>query len=181
MALGQRLLEPLGARWRHSLAVGERAREISQTLPASSDRETLVAAALLHDIGYAPALVRTGFHAIDGGRYMREQGHERLACLVAHHSGARQEAALRGLSEELATFPREESTLAEALTYCDATTGLNGQRLTLPERVADIEHRYGADHLVTRAVHAAQSDLEAAVARTERRLAAAGLLDAATR
>ena len=29
----------------------------------------------------------TGFHPLDGGRFVRGNGHERLACLVAQHSG----------------------------------------------------------------------------------------------
>jgi hypothetical protein len=42
-------------------------------------------------------------------RFLRAQGQERLACLVAHHSGARLEAEERGLVEELAAFPVEDA------------------------------------------------------------------------
>jgi hypothetical protein len=38
------------------------------------DRPALLAAAYVHDIGYAPELVRTGLHALDGGLWLREQG-----------------------------------------------------------------------------------------------------------
>jgi HD superfamily phosphodiesterase len=61
----------------------------------------LIAAAYLHDIGYAPTLARTGFHPLDGAVHLRELGEERLAGLVAHHSGAETEARLRGLAGQL--------------------------------------------------------------------------------
>jgi hypothetical protein len=43
--------------------VVRQAQEVSAILPAE-EREVLVAAAHLHDLGYAPALVETGFHAL---------------------------------------------------------------------------------------------------------------------
>ncbi len=41
--------------WRHPLALSD---------------EALVAAAWLHDIGYAPEVTDTGFHPLDGARYL---------------------------------------------------------------------------------------------------------------
>ena len=83
----------------------------------------LVAAAYLHDVGYAPELVVTGFHPLDGARHLEALGHERLAGLVAHHTGARHEARLRGFERELAEFEDERSTISAVLAYCDLTTG----------------------------------------------------------
>jgi HD superfamily phosphodiesterase len=83
----RRLLEPLGARWRHAVGVAERARAVGEA-PERDEAELLVAAAYLHDIGYAPELADTGFHAVDGARFVRSAGYERLAGLVAYHSGA---------------------------------------------------------------------------------------------
>jgi hypothetical protein len=37
-------------------------------------REVLVAAAWVHDIGYAPELLATGFHPLDGARYLTGLG-----------------------------------------------------------------------------------------------------------
>jgi hypothetical protein len=68
-AVAERLLSPLGDRWKHVRAVGECAREVSAVLD-EEDRPYLVAAAYLHDIGYAPKLQRTGLHQLDGARYM---------------------------------------------------------------------------------------------------------------
>jgi putative nucleotidyltransferase with HDIG domain len=98
-ALAQRHLDTpaLADRWRHVQAVARRAAELALTVDLA-DRGLVVAAAWLHDLGYAPALVSTGMHAVDGATYLMRRGYTlRLASLVAHHSGARFEAAERGL------------------------------------------------------------------------------------
>ena len=51
----------------------ERARGLAPVLGADAD--LLEAAAWLHDIGYAPSLVATGFHPLDGARYLRDTQH----------------------------------------------------------------------------------------------------------
>src|SRR2546423_1045781 len=116
------LLSPLGSRWLHVQGVLACACQLSAILP-EGDRQYLIAAAYLHDIGHAPSLQKTGFHPLDGAIYLRSLGYDRLASLVAHHSEARFEAHLRGLAAELAAFSRERSAVADALTYCDLTTG----------------------------------------------------------
>ena len=168
------MLVPLGDCWTHSRAVGERARSIGEAF-APADRDHLIAAAYLHDIGYAPQLRETGFHALDGARHLRSLGHERLARLVAHHSEARFEARLRGLDRELREFPREPSAVADALTWCDMTVGSAGEPMTLHERTLDIAVRYGDDHAATRALPWSMSYLSLALARTDRRLRLRGL------
>ena len=74
-----RLLDVDSDRWRHVVGVGERAESIAHTLPAE-DRELLISAAWLHDIGYAPALHDTGLHSLDGARYLTV--HRRVAAAV---------------------------------------------------------------------------------------------------
>ncbi len=120
------LLRPLGRRWRHAQAVAETARELASGL-TPEDADVLVAAAYLHDIGYAPELAVTGFHPLDGARHLRSLGHERLAGFVAHHTRADHEARLRGLESALAEFDDEDSIVSAALAYCDLTTGPIGQ------------------------------------------------------
>src|SRR3954470_6327027 len=132
-----RLLSPLGDRWSHTLGVVHRARALASTAP-TDDRPTFIAAAYLHDIGYAPELEDTGFHPLDGARWLRACGHERLACLVAHHSGARFEAEARGLGDALDVFPEERSVVADLLTYCDLTTDADGRAITFSARLAAI-------------------------------------------
>jgi HD superfamily phosphodiesterase len=165
----QRALRPLGARWLHTQAVAQRANEIADVV-AIEDRPTLVAAAYLHDIGYAPELANTGFHPLDGAVWLRAQGRERLANLVAHHSGARFEAAVRGHADQLAEFFEEQSAVADALTYCDLTSGPTGERISVARRLEDIESRYGSRSVVVLAITAAAATLGVAVARTEARL-----------
>src|SRR5437879_545405 len=131
------LLSPLGNRWLHVQGVVERARQVGEAFD-ENDRCCLIAAAYLHDIGYAPELKETGFHPLDGARYLRSLGYERLASLVAHHSEARFEARLRGLEDALNAFPRECSAVADALTYCDQTIGPTGNTVSLQERVVEV-------------------------------------------
>ncbi len=162
----RRLLSPLGRRWRHAEAVASQARDLATGL-APEDREVLVAAAYLHDIGYAPEVAVTGFHPLDGARHLRSLGHHRLAGLVAHHTGARHEARPRGLQEELAEFEDEASLVAVALAYCDLTTGPDGERMTPEQRLVDVAARYGDDSPVTRGLRTGWSELMDAVSQVE--------------
>lgn len=66
------LAEALPRRWRHVQAVAARVERLSG-LPGVSG-EVLVAAAWLHDIGYALRLAATGFHPLDGAKFLRTEG-----------------------------------------------------------------------------------------------------------
>ena len=92
------LQQPLRRRWAHVQGVAARARSPASVLGAHAD--LLDSAAWLHDIGYAPGLAATGFHPLDGARYLRDTQHagQRLCRLVAHHSCAIIEAGERGLA-----------------------------------------------------------------------------------
>ena len=173
-ATAERLIaHTMPRRWKHVRAVGRKAERIA---PAFSvpDAATLAAAAWLHDIGYAPELVDTGFHPLDGARWLRSRGADRrVAALVANHSCALIEAAERGLDRALADeFPVEHSAIADALIYCDLTTGPDGRSLTVEDRLSEIRARYGAGSVVTRFAERAEKDLVSAVRRTQQRLAA---------
>jgi hypothetical protein len=163
------LLTGLGDRWSHVQAVAAQARQVSAAL-APEDRPYLIAAAWLHDIGYAPSLNRLGFHPVDGARYLRQQGQERLASLVAYHSGAQFEAEERGLVDALAEFEPEDGPILDALIYADMTTGPAGERMPFEERIAEILDRYPSDDPVNRAVIRSRPVLHEAIARTIRRL-----------
>jgi hypothetical protein len=171
--LARRLLEnPLPRRWAHTQGVAGRADSLVPVLGEEAD--LLAAAAWLHDIGYSPDLADTGFHPLDGARYLRDvQGvDERLCRLVAHHSCAVYEASERGLHEALiAEFAPERPELVEALTYCDMTTGPDGRHLDVADRLAEIHSRYGPEHLVSRSISAATPYITSAVRATEQALA----------
>jgi HD domain len=169
----QQLAKALPRRWVHVQAVGVKAERISRVLNPVDGRD-LVVAAWLHDIGYAPALVDTGLHALDGGRWLLRNGWPtRIASLVAHHSCALFEADERGLGEQLrGEFELEESPTADALWFADMTTGPNGEDLDVLDRLAEIRRRYGPDDPVSRFWLRAKPTLVQAVRRTEALLAA---------
>jgi HD superfamily phosphodiesterase len=140
-------------------------------LPAE-DRELLISAAWLHDIGYAPALHDTGLHSLDGARYLRAVGAPpRLCRLVAHHTASIVEAESRGLAAVLEEeFPVEHSDVADALTYVDMTTGPQGQAMTVRERLREILERYPRDHVVHQSILRASPAIVTTVTRVERSL-----------
>ncbi|MGH8907184.1 MAG: HD domain-containing protein [Egibacteraceae bacterium] len=160
------LLKPIGQRWMHVQGVGEQAKTVARVLPAD-ERGVLISAAYLHDIGYAPALHRTGCHQLDGAFYLKSLGHARIAELVAHHSSARFEVELRGLNAALADFHDERSMVSDALTYCDMTTGPGGEPMSAKQRFSDIAVRYDTGHVVLAALKQARPDIEQAVKRFE--------------
>ncbi|WP_064745586.1 HD domain-containing protein [Pseudonocardia acaciae] len=158
-ALAERLpAEPLPRRWAHTQGVAAAAGRLAPIL--GEDAELIEAAAWLHDIGYSPVVADTGFHPLDGARYLRDvESADALPCgLVAYHTGAVYEAQERGLESSLGDeFTLPARSLAVALTYCDVTTGPDGNSVTVQERIDDILERYGPDHPVGRALRKAQS------------------------
>jgi hypothetical protein len=59
------------------------------------------------------------------------------------------------------------------------TTGPQGQRMTVEQRLTEIRHRYGPDHLVSRALARSAPELTVAVVRVTRKLATCSLSAAA--
>ena len=155
--LAQALLqEPLPRRWAHVQGVAAQARSLAPALGADAD--LMEAATWLHDIGYAPDLIMTGLHSLDGARYLRDTQHaDAMLCrLVAHHSCAPIEAEERGLADILKLeFEPAPDALASALTYCDMTTSPDGEHVSADRRLAEIHDRYGPGHLVSRSIQRA--------------------------
>ncbi|MGW4487257.1 HD domain-containing protein [Amycolatopsis sp. NPDC004368] len=175
-SLAQRhLARELPRRWQHVRGVAACGRQIARRLLTADEEELLVASALLHDIGYAPGLVVSGYHPLDGARFLvAVSAPPRLVNLVARHSAAEFVAEQRGLAADLARFPDEHSTLRDALWFCDMRTTQDGHPTTFGERIASIRARHGPDSHLVRALDAggltARHD---AVRRTELRLGAA--------
>lgn len=168
------LSESLPRRWSHSLGVAERACSLRPIL--GEDAELMEASAVLHDIGYSPQIASTGFHPLDGARFLRDQEamDERVVRLVAHHSCALLEAEERGLREDLETeFELERPELVDALIFCDMTTTPDGGPTTSRDRLAEIVERYGPETIVGRFIQRAAPEIHTAVERIENRLAAA--------
>jgi len=76
---------------------------------------------------------------------------------------------MRGLGARLEELPCPPLALLDALTYCDMTSGPDGQRVTLEQRLAEVTRRYGPGHLVTESIHAAADYLQDAVNRSQER------------
>ena len=97
------LKDSLPRRWAYVQGVAAQARNLAPAL--GTDAELLEAPAWLHDIGYAPRLVSTGLHSLDGARHPRDTQHAdvMLCRLVARHSCAIIEAGERAFADVLAS------------------------------------------------------------------------------
>ena len=170
--LARLLLVDLPDRWAHTQGVAN-AAEIAALGLTWEDAQAVVAAAWLHDIGYAARCRRTGFHSIDGARELLDRGYDpRVAALVAHHTMARHEALARGMSDELDTYPLDTGPVADTLTWADMTTDPTGGPTSAEDRLAEILGRYPSADPVHVAIRTAREDILAAVRRTEERIAA---------
>jgi len=162
------LANDLPMRWRHSQVVAATAAEHASRL--GLDVSPIVPAAWLHDVGYAPALADTGFHPVDGARLLQREGWSaEVVNLVAHHSCSRVEAGVRGLTRVLAEFEDVPGPHRDVLWASDATTGPDGSRLDVRDRVSEVVERYGRDSLVGRCMLTIAPELQAAVERVTSR------------
>lgn len=130
-------------RLEHVDQVWQRGQQLSLWVP-DIPANMFSLACLLHDVGRAVDPGDTVPHALAGARFLESIGMPRaIVLLVAHHTGARFEAAMRGFSSQLARYRYPSSPAIIALTYIDATTGPRGERLTPDERLEEIVLRYG--------------------------------------
>lgn len=156
----------LPRRWAHVQSVAGQAAGLAPFL--DEDQELIHAAAWLHDVGYAPSLAATGFHPLDGARYLTTADvPDRLVGLVAFHSSAAAEADALGLGDQLAEFTDEHTLTRDLLWYVDMTTGPDGQCMDFAGRMEDVRARYAPDHYVIRALDAGMAERQAAIARVE--------------
>ncbi len=166
-----------GDRWLHVRSVAELAAQLRDRDLGLSD--AVVAAAWLHDVGYAAELIDTGFHPIDGARWLRRQGvPDGIVALVAYHSGAAFEAEERGLLPELAEFLEPDPEQLAMLTLVDLTVGPTGERVSVEARLDEILARYPAESPVHRAVRRSRASLIESAERAAERL---GLANVGTR
>lgn len=166
-----RILEQNPKRLQHIVGVAARAQALAITVVPSAV-DTLVAAAWLHDIGYAPALRRTDFHPLDGALFLRREGWPKAVCdLVAHHSGSRFVARILDLDAQLSEFEFIEDPLSDTLTAADNTAGPDGSMVGLTERLHEKSLRHAADSPGARANPERDDYIRAAAARVTQRLA----------
>ena len=167
-------LVSLSRRWAHVQGVASRAAEVTSSLGCPSAEE-IVAAAWLHDVGYADSVAVSGFHPVDGALFARRKGFpELVVSLIAFHTGAEEEAAQRGLSASLVEFAAPAADALDVVTFCDLTTSVDGALTDAHARIAEILDRYVPGDPVHRAVSASAPRLLASVDRVESRLAGVG-------
>ena len=69
-------------------------------------------------------------------------------------------------------FPPEQSSVADALTFADMTTGPSGEPISVTERLTEILVRYPPGHVVHHAIQEAQPQILATVQRVDTLLTA---------
>jgi len=148
----------------HSAATAARAAVLCEALDVDPHTaETVKAAAWLHNIGRAPRLRDIGFPPLDGARYLnRHRWSYEVCCLVAHHAGARFEAAERGLADRMWPFVFPDGPALDLLNYADLTS----------QGTASGTRCVGGPSPARGAAHGARAaDLEMVIARVEADLA----------
>lgn len=164
-------LTVLPRRLAHTCGVATATVDLTHLITDPIERDAVLAAAWVHDIGYSPALVATGLHPVDGATYLRRHGFpELVVSLVAHHTGAAVEAAHRGLSGELEVSAVPPAPLLDILTVADLSTTPDGDPTSCDHRIAEILTRYPPGHLVHTAVTESAPALRAADRRVRARL-----------
>ena len=171
--IATQLLDDVGTRLPHSHRVAQQASKVSDFL---DDRWSLaiIDAAWLHDIGHSPAVSSSGFHPLDGARWLRAEGFSEETCsLVAWHTGAIHEARERGLEDELrAEFATPSPSALDALTWADLTSSPSGDLVSPEARLNEIADRYEPGSAVQLAIAAGLGDLLESVERIEQLLGA---------
>jgi hypothetical protein len=112
--------------------------------------ENVVAAAWLHDIGYAPAIARTGFHPLDGALFLARE----VVLLVAHHSQAAVLAPYYGVQHLMALLDHAHGHADDVLTFSDLRAGADGLGADPRDRVEDMRRRHANQAFVPDEVRA---------------------------
>lgn len=122
----------------HSSRAARRAASVAHRIPSSRTSD-IVAAAWLHDIGYATRLRRTGFHPLDGALFLMAQDWpERIVRLVAHHSLASLEAPFYGVGHHLGVIEAVTGVDADVLVSADMVSGPGDPPPTMDARLEDM-------------------------------------------
>ena len=109
----------------HMGGVAQRAADIALGVTGSADfAEEMFVAGLLHNVGYAFADAKT--HGVAGGKVLERCGFKYSTAIARHGSGV-------------------SLSLAEAIiNLADMTTSKTGVQVSMEDRLAEIENRFGA-------------------------------------
>ena len=104
-------------RLNHSAAVAAEIDRVAY-LVEPEWRSAVKDAAWLHDVGYSPELALTGFHPLDGARWLRDHDWPTETCrLVAWHTEPLQEARLHGLARGTGRGVRPAAAVSRSRPY----------------------------------------------------------------
>jgi putative nucleotidyltransferase with HDIG domain len=121
----------------HSRTAARIAEQVTDVL-GIEDPELVVAATWLHDVGYAPTVVRTGFHPLDGALHLADEGWpDETVLLVAHHSYASVLAPYFGVEEHLSLLDHAPFDAEDVLVYADLLSGPTGMGASPEDRIKD--------------------------------------------
>jgi hypothetical protein len=167
-SLATRVLHGLDGRLAHSATVAAQIQRVAGLVELKW-RSPLWDAAWLHDVGYHPDLALTGFHPLDGARWLRDHDWPDETCrVVAWHTQSLEEARLHGLATELAAeFDCPPPLAASALAWADLTSSPSGERWDAERRMVEILDRYPPGSIVHAATRASEPRLREAIARIE--------------
>ena len=105
--------------------------------------ETVVVAALLHDIGYSPVIARTGFHPLDGALFLAREGWpDAVVLLVAHHSHAAVLAPYYGVQQHMELLDHAHGRVDDIITFSDLRAGTDGMGADPRHRVEEMRRRH---------------------------------------
>lgn len=166
--LAKEYLADLGDRWAHVQTVGHLAEGLLDDELVS---EEVACAAWLHDVGYSPSVDVTGFHPLDGARLLASHGWpENVVGLVAHHTGASDEAIERNLLSEFEALPVPTPEQLDEITLIDLSVAPDGSLTTPKERIREILGRYMEGDPVHAAVTHSGDRLLVSAERARKRL-----------
>jgi hypothetical protein len=154
--LAQALLTHDPGRLQHVRGAGLVAGKAAGAL-SIDEPEMLIAAAWLHDIGYARHIARTGFHPVDGALFLAREGWpEQVVFLVAHHSHAAVLAPYYGVQHHMALLEHVHGHADDILTFSDLRAGPDGLGADPRDRVDDMRRRHAERTFVPDNIHEAR-------------------------
>jgi putative nucleotidyltransferase with HDIG domain len=116
--IAEERLGSLAPRWAHVRGVAAAAELMAAGL-ATIDADAVVAAAWLHDVGYAPSVRSTSFHPVDGAVFVRAEGFPAVVVsLVAYHNGRGVRGAGTRAFGRVGRVPRATRVVARCVDVC---------------------------------------------------------------
>ena len=142
----------------HIFGVVEEMQTLIKDLRLSDQMaKDLITIAYLHDIGYSIQNQCTHYHPLDGALFCyNHQMPKNIQTAVLLHSGAEKDVCdMRPYyapfyKQYISTLRDDEWFYAKLITYCDIHRDSKGRKVSVHERLEEIEYRYGKNHIVSR-------------------------------